>query len=318
MSHVPQCFDSDSSEERRTNLPKLRALSLDDKILYSTVKIKQFYLAHKSKVYVSFSGGKDSTVLLHLVRSVYPEVKAVFFDTGLEFPEIREFAKSTENVEFVKPETTFKQVIQQEGYPVIGKEAAHYISLAQRGFPSGVERMQRTDRYGYAKFAYLVDAPFKVSENCCARLKKGPSHEYTKRTGLYPFVGTRIDESQRRETNWILHGDNNLESRHPQSNPLSIWTTKDVWDYIRRYNLPYSKIYDMGYEGTGCIFCMFGIMSDRDRFLRLKSSHPKLWAYCIKPLDKGGLGMREVLDFIGVPTGVEQTSIMNYAEEVLE
>ena len=74
----------------------------------------------------------------------------------------------------------------------------------------------------------------------------------------------------------------------------------------------------MGYEGTGCIFCMFGIMSDRDRFLRLKSSHPKLWAYCIKPLDKGGLGMREVLDFIGVPTGVEQTSIMNYAEEVLE
>ena len=314
MSLVPPCFDTE--EDRKLNLPKLRSLKLEDKVLYSTVKIKEFYLAHKGKVYVSFSGGKDSTVLLHLVRSVYPDVKAVFFDTGLEFPEIREFARSTENVEFVKPEMTFKQVIQQEGYPVIGKEAAHYISLARRGLPSGIDRMKRDDRYGYAKFAYLMDAPFPISENCCARLKKGPSHDYTKRTGLYPFVGTRIDESQRRETNWILYGDNNLDARHPQSNPLSIWTTKDVWDYIRKYDLPYSKIYDMGYEGTGCIFCMFGIMNDRDRFLRLKASHPKLWAYCMKPVEEGGLGMKDVLDYMHIPTGVEQVNLIEYAKGV--
>ena len=314
MSLVPPCFDTE--QDRKLNLPKLRSLKLEDKVLYSTVKIKEFYLAHKGKVYVSFSGGKDSTVLLHLVRSVYPDVKAVFFDTGLEFPEIREFARSTENVEFVKPEMTFKQVIQQEGYPVIGKEAAHYISLARRGLPSGIDRMKRDDRYGYAKFAYLMDAPFPISENCCARLKKGPSHDYTKRTGLYPFVGTRIDESQRRETNWILYGDNNLDARYPQSNPLSIWTTKDVWDYIRKYDLPYSKIYDMGYEGTGCIFCMFGIMSDRDRFLRLKASHPKLWAYCMKPVEEGGLGMKDVLDYMHIPTGVEQVNLIEYAKGV--
>ena len=314
MSLVPPCFDTE--EDRKLNLPKLHSLKLEDKVLYSTVKIKEFYLSHKGKVYVSFSGGKDSTVLLHLVRSVYPDVKAVFFDTGLEFPEIREFARSTGNVEFVKPEMTFKQVIQQEGYPVIGKEAAHYISLARRGLPSGIDRMKRDDRYGYAKFAYLMDAPFQISENCCSRLKKGPSHDYTKRTGLYPFVGTRIDESQRRETNWILYGDNNLDARYPQSNPLSIWTTKDVWDYIRKYDLPYSKIYDMGYEGTGCIFCMFGIMSDRDRFLRLKASHPKLWAYCMKPVEEGGLGMKDVLDYMHIPTGVEQVNLIEYAKEV--
>lgn len=50
-------------------------------------------------VYVSFSGGKDSTVLLDIVRKLYPDVLAVYVDTGLEYPEIREFVKSFDNIE---------------------------------------------------------------------------------------------------------------------------------------------------------------------------------------------------------------------------
>lgn len=68
-------------------------------------------------MYVSFSGGKDSTVLLDLVRSEYPNVKAVFVDTGLEYPEIRSFVKTFDNVEILKPKKNFKQVIQEYGYP---------------------------------------------------------------------------------------------------------------------------------------------------------------------------------------------------------
>lgn len=203
MSFVSKCFET--REERIANREKLMALPLEDKVTYSKMLIQRFYIQQRGKVYVSFSGGKDSTVLLDLVRSLYPDVPAVFFDTGLEFPEIKEFAKSIENVEFVKPNTTFKQVIIEEGYPVIGKEAAHYISLARRGLPSGIDRMERDDRYGYSKFAYLIDAPFKISENCCYRLKKEPSREYTRKTGLHPIIGTRMAESQRRTANWVLH-----------------------------------------------------------------------------------------------------------------
>ena len=81
-------------------------------------RIKQWYEAFDGKVYVAFSGGKDSTVLLHLVRSIYPNVQGVFIDTGLEYPEIRDFVKSTSNIEWIKPKLTFKQVIDKDAYPV--------------------------------------------------------------------------------------------------------------------------------------------------------------------------------------------------------
>ena len=58
-------------------------------------RIREWYEYYNGEVYVSFSGGKDSTVLLHLVRSIYPDVEAVFSDTGLEYPEIKEFVKGT-------------------------------------------------------------------------------------------------------------------------------------------------------------------------------------------------------------------------------
>ena len=62
MSLASNCFGSTNTETPISNLSKLQSLSLDDKILYSSVKIKEFYIAMKGKVYVSFSGGKDSTV----------------------------------------------------------------------------------------------------------------------------------------------------------------------------------------------------------------------------------------------------------------
>jgi 3'-phosphoadenosine 5'-phosphosulfate sulfotransferase (PAPS reductase)/FAD synthetase len=85
-------------------------------------------------VYVSFSGGKDSTVLLDIVRNRcgYKDVPAVFVDTGLEYPEIREFVKTFENVEWVKPKLTFKQVIQKYGYPFMSKEISESVQGARK------------------------------------------------------------------------------------------------------------------------------------------------------------------------------------------
>lgn len=313
MSLASPCFNPDGSQPK--DLARFQALPLDDKLLYTQAKIRQFYIAMKGKVYVSFSGGKDSTVLLHLVRSIYPDVPAVFCDTGLEFPEIRDHVKSVDNVVWLKPEMSFRKVIETKGYPVIGKECAHWVSLAQHGSPSGIRQMAADTRYGFKRYAYLVDAPFRVSEACCDVMKKRPAKKYHKETGRCPYIGTRADESRIRADKWMEGGENSLEAVIPTSTPLSIWTDADVWEYIRRFDVPYSPIYDMGYERTGCIFCAFGIMGDRDRFLKLKATHPVQWAYCMKEREKGGLGMREVLDYIGIPTGCEQTGLYDFGGE---
>ncbi|ETR69776.1 MAG: hypothetical protein OMM_09315 [Candidatus Magnetoglobus multicellularis str. Araruama] len=108
-----------------------QAMPLNLKIKYSEARIREWYRAFDGNVYVSFSGGKDSTVLLHLVRSLFSNVEAVFVDTGLEFPEIRDFVKTIENVTWLKPKMPFTEVIKKYGYPVISKDVAHSIHEAR-------------------------------------------------------------------------------------------------------------------------------------------------------------------------------------------
>ena len=134
-------------------------------------------------------------------------------------------------------------------------------------------------------------------------MKKKPIAKYAKETGRVPIVGTMACESSLRTSNWLRYSCNAYDNKKATSAPLSFWTNADIWEYIRTYDIPYCKIYDMGYVRTGCIFCMFGVHLDSEpnRFQRLQRTHPQLWRYCMKPWDKGGLGMREVLEYMGVP-----------------
>ena len=113
-------------------LEELRALPLERKIQISQTRIIEWYNHYHGNVVVSFSGGKDSTVLLHLVRSIFPDVKAVFFNTGLEYPEIQKHVMSIDNVDIVRPTMRFNEVISTYGYPLIGKEVAEAIFYARR------------------------------------------------------------------------------------------------------------------------------------------------------------------------------------------
>lgn len=123
---------TDAGVHDAARLKELQALLLDRKIAITQARIIEWYNAYEGNVYVSLSGGKDSTVLLHLVRQLFPDVPAVFSNTGLEYPEIQKFAKSFDNVTTVTPKMNFVNVIRTYGYPIISKEVANAIYYARR------------------------------------------------------------------------------------------------------------------------------------------------------------------------------------------
>lgn len=85
------------------DLKQMQSLPLSIKIRMTKLRIRDWYDYFDGQVYVSFSGGKDSTVLLHIARELYPDIEAVFVNTGLEYPEIQKFVKSFDNVTILRP-----------------------------------------------------------------------------------------------------------------------------------------------------------------------------------------------------------------------
>lgn len=265
----------------KEELNRLQALPMEQKVLVTQTRIIEWYQHWMGQVYVSFSGGKDSTVLLHLVRQIFPEVPAVFADTGLEYPEIRQFAKSHENVTVVRPQMRFDEVIRRYGYPLISKEASETIYYARRigngshMFTATKKRMELSytepwnadnhdSKHGdwsrrrlsatdedfagsiYNKSKYLPiakDLPVAISPHCCHVMKKRPSKDYQHKNNLTPIIGTLAEESLLRRQGWMLTGCNAFDSKSPKSQPLSFWTEQDILQYIVRYNLPICCVY---------------------------------------------------------------------------
>ena len=221
-------------------LKMLQDLPLDIKILKTKQRIREYYNHFNGNVYISFSGGKDSTVLLDIVRQEYPDVKAVYVDTGLEFPEIKQFVKTIPNVEILRPEKNFLQVITEHGYPVISKEIAYTIDYARKGSQWAIDRLNGKHNYGnHKKYKYLLDSDFKISAICCDIMKKRPVKKFEKETGLHPIVGTMADEGGQRKSAYLKKGCNSFDSKRPMSTPLGFWTEKDIWDYIHKFQILY-------------------------------------------------------------------------------
>lgn len=236
-----------------SDLRQMQSLPLESKIVMTQRRIKEWYDHWGGQVYVSFSGGKDSTVLKHLVDNtpgIY-DVPSLFVNTGLEFPEIQKFAMSQPNVITVRPEMRFDEVIKKYGYPVISKNVAEKIYYAQLGREYGIKAIRGEDKDGnpYAwrkqliKYAPLVDSGIPISAYCCKVMKKKPAKKFEKKTGRKAIIGTLAEESALRRQAWIKNGCNAFESARPISQPMSFWTEQDVLHYIKRYNIPYCSVY---------------------------------------------------------------------------
>lgn len=361
-----------TNDELRT----LQALPLDIKILKTKQRIKEWYDHWDGQVYISFSGGKDSTVLLDIARSIYPDIPAVFIDTGLEYPEIRSFVKTFDNVTWVKPEMNFKKVLEHYGYPFFSKEisnntkgAKKYVNYVYKraednnleapkdmndleawaqlikqdlgkvpgsphrlsiilgilGYNNEISTTLTPDTRSYFKmdkWKFLLDSKTEFSDECCDVMKKRPAKKYTKESGRKPYIASMTAESNLRRQKWLEQGCNAFTGKNIASRPMSFWTEQDVLTYIKLNNLPIASVYGeivnekdqvsmlpdetprlktTGCSRTGCVYCGFGCHLEKEensRFLRLKETHPQIYDYIMKPTDQGGLGYKEIIDWL--------------------
>lgn len=300
----------------REELKILQALPLSLKVRRSQQRIREWVSLYGVEgVYISFSGGKDSTVLLHLVRELYPGIPAVFVNTGLEYPEIQRFVREFENVEILYPKMPFPEVISKYGYPFITKEVSQTVYEARAGHKGSAmyQKLLGTlkapdgtlSRWNIPKYKALVDTDFWISNRCCNVMKKGPIKTYEKATGHHSFTAMMAVESKHRENQWVLHGCNAFKSNRPISNPMAFWTEQDVLWFIKSEGIPIASVYGeiltrgddgflyepvlpgcklctTGCQRTGCIFCGFGAHLEKEsRFERLKKTHPRQYDYCM-------------------------------------
>lgn len=300
-----------------------QSMSLEDKIRYTKRRITEWVEHYGIEgVYVSFSGGKDSTVLLHIARQIYPNLKAMFVDTGLEYPEIKQFVKSFENVDIIRPKMMFNKVIEDYGYPIISKEVAEAVYNARKHIIDGkkykahfdklmglkLDKDGKPSQFNCSKWKFLLEAPFKISNKCCNVMKKTPAHKYQKETVRVPIIATMAEESRLRTQQYLKQGCNGFNNKIPTSTPMAFWTEQDVLKYIHDFNIPYASVYGeiiedeglyktTGCKRTGCMFCGFGCHLEKEpnRFQMLAKTHPVQYDYIINKL-----GMGKVLDFIGV------------------
>jgi len=302
----------------RQDLSVMQSWTLARKIQVTQTRIMEWYHHYGGKVAVSFSGGLDSTVLLDLARRVYPDIRAAFVQTGMEYREIMDFVATVPNVTWLYPEIPFNKVISDYGYPVISKEVAKRIDYAQKGAAwakmhlRGLMADGTPSKYNerYKKWAFLADAPFRVSEKCCDISKKRPLSRFAKETGCMPIVGTMASESFRRQSGFLQTGCNGFHKKEPSSQPLSFWNKQNVLEYIKLTGIPYAGIYGeivtnpktgklktTGAQRTGCAYCMFGVHLEKEpnRFQRMAVENPNMYEYCMNRLGCGA-----VLDYLGV------------------
>lgn len=312
----------------KISLGEKQSWTLDQKIFHFFEVIDLFYAKTEGKVYIAFSGGKDSTLLTYLCDEwcrmmKIPEFPLVFNNTTNEYQEILEFVKTFgDRVTWLRPKITFAQSLQKNGFPLVGKETAQKINEIKSTKSdrlrdirlNGKIRISKATGKEYVggklaeKWKYLIYEDIELTAKCCDILKKAPVKKFEKETGLSPIIGTIAAESELRKSQYQKIGYcNDFTGERFKSKPLSIFTEKDIWDLIEKFQIEicsvyYSQIIDgvevEGESRTGCAYCGFGVQfedPENTKFHRLQKREPKRW---LSMMDK--LGYRKALSLLNI------------------
>lgn len=252
---------------------------LTEKVKYSRKLIKKSLEQSKSPA-VCWSGGKDSTVVLHLILKIKPDIPVIHVNSGVDFPETLKFVNELSkewgiNLKIAKPHDgySFWDIGRRYGWPIFGKNIA-----------SNVERALRTGniRKQLSKFEKeLVYSNINISTKCSELLQEKPSKEAEKKLSCdLKFVGLRASESRARVRLWVDYGDFYFVKRYYgrgigiyKSNPIALWTDNDIWDYHKINNIKRCSLYDIGYPRNGCWTCAMAVRNGQ--LGRLRRYHPK-------------------------------------------
>lgn len=238
-------------------------------------KIRQVISKYGEKTfYLSFSGGKDSTVLSWLIDYALPNntIPRVYVNTGIELNMVRDFViemkKHDDRVVIMQSNVPIKPMLENEGYPFKSKFHSKAVWEWQKGKGDNVlctEYRTRTSIWNARKcpkkLLYQFDGEWnaiKISDKCCDRLKKDTLHKYAKETGRKnAIIGIMPAEGGRREKAVCLA----FKGKKLNFQPL-VPVTKEWEDWlIERYNIKISDIYKPPYnfERTGCKGCPFAL-----------------------------------------------------------
>lgn len=221
--------------------------------------------------YISFSGGKDSTVLHHLIDIALPgnRIPRVFINTGIEYKYIVEFvknlAKNDDRIVIVNSGVNIKKMLEKEGYPFKSKEHSAKVGQYQKGSraKSIIAYKENAGKSKYAcpkclLYQYSDDFKLKVSDKCCYRLKKDVSHKWEKANNrTIAITGMLKEEGGQREniTNCIITKNDKVVRFHP----LLVCSTEWEKYFIEKYNIQLCKLYypPYNFKRTGCKGCPY-------------------------------------------------------------
>lgn len=234
--------------------------------------INKLYDLEKN-AYLSFSGGKDSTVLHYLLDLALPgnKIPRLFINTGIEYEYIVDFVKQLEQkdsrIQIVNSGVNIKKMLEIEGYPFKSKEHSLKVGEWQKGSiaKSNIYYKEMSGKSRYAcpkKLLYQYERNFKLrlSDKCCYRLKKDISHLWEKENNKNILLTGMLKEEggQRSSINCIVTDKkNNLKKFHP----LAVVTKSFENWFIETHNIKLCKLYypPFNFERTGCKGCPYSL-----------------------------------------------------------
>ncbi len=274
-------------------LRRLQKLPMEVKVKLTKIILNHYIKENKDNgVYLSYSGGKDSSVMRRIALEIDANIPSVFCNTTNEQSEIMDYIKKQKNITTLMPKMGFRKILKKYGFPMVSKLACRKVyDLKNPTEKNKKVRITWNDKDSLFRLAnkdrFLVEEDFNVTAKCCDILKKEPFRRYELETGRLPVSGIIADESSQRQDAIIKGG---VISEGKMCRPMAFWLEKDIWKYSLMNNFRFSEnYYDRKVDGvfvsadkrSGCELCLMGFRYDKnnlfeqDRLEKAKILNPK-------------------------------------------